>query len=77
MPQHTQQTVTIAHNGALVNAIENRYKDGRVTQRLYENGLDNAPTDLKVIFIGKGRVGKVFSDLYNQEYQQYQYHFGN
>lgn len=76
MSQHTQH-VTIAHNGALVNAIENRYKDGRVTQRLYENGLNNTPTDLKVIFIGKGRVGKVFSDLYNQEYQQYQYHFGN
>lgn len=77
MSKHTTQNITIAHNGALVNAIENRYKDGRVTQRLYENGLNNAPTDLKVIFIGKGRVGKVLSELHNQEYLQYQHHFGN
>ena len=77
MSQHNTQNITIAHNGALVNAIEIRYKDGRVTQRLYENGLNNAPTDLKVIFIGKGRVGKVLSELNNQEYQQFSYHYGN
>jgi len=75
--QHTSTTVTIVHEGRLLQAEENRYKDGRVTHRLYENGLNNAPTDLKVIFIGKGRVGKVLSELHNQEYHQYQYHFGN
>lgn len=75
--QHSTTTITTVHNGAVVNAIENRYKDGRVTQRLYENGLNNPPTDLKVLFIGRGRVGKIADELFNQEYHQYRYHYGN
>lgn len=74
---HNTTNVTIVHRGELVQAVQNQYHDGRVTQRLYENGLNNAPTDLKVIFIGTGRVGKALSELHNQEYQQYSYHYGN
>ncbi len=66
---------TILHQGELVQVIENRYRDGRVTQRIIDSfGI---PKELKVIYIGKTSVGKVLSSLNNQEYLEYMYHIYN
>jgi len=67
--QHTSNIVTIAHEGAVVNAIENRYSNGCVTQRVYANGFDNAPTDIRLIRVATGKKGFALdTQIYNQEY---------
>ena len=52
-------------DGNTVTVLEKHYSDGSVTETI------NGKT-LVILSIGKGAIGKVFAEIQNQEYLEYQ-----
>jgi hypothetical protein len=57
-------TTTKQVDGNTVAVLEKHYSDGSVTEHI--NG------EIKILAIGKGKIGKVFAEIQNQEYLEYQ-----